>query len=1500
MEKNKQNKQSESIFSFFKSEPSKSESKPESKAQNNDEDKSLWVPDDQADTCFNCGKKFMSLFLRRHHCRICGNIFCKDCYIKFFKVDQEKESKACEYCQEMHKRLVKILGESLVEYRDPKDNSKSFVTKLFDYVKNDKNNKEKIKKFIGLQENDKNTMYDKKINEIYLMFAKETIGKILKSSEKYPNLYEEWGELITKLTLEAVDNVSPSFQDLKDSIDINEYIKIKTISYSDKSLSRVIDGYAFQKNVCTKKMKTKIENPSILLLDCGLDSKRNDSIQMPNILTQEPAYLEILRKKIEAIRPKVIVVNKNASHKLQEEFNSDKMDISLVINVKSSSLQKIARCTKTYVLPSADLVNKETLLGNCALFHVEKIKTFQGKDSSKQNLIKTNEYNLMIFEGCGSLLYNTILLSGRDKEELKEIKRLMKTSILKSIRDLHLQKYLLKYFNVDIFQATDNTNSNGLIDDDSQRNSNEILISTEKDKNDEIISTSIANKLNDINKENDLKQMKSINDFAYGFDRQILNDSNISFKLTQLAMIKGKTFSFDVTNQSIGGRNTTYANSNEISSNQGQPTKESEILKSVPQVCGVPLDVTMKFYSSDFEEEKPLGKLIIDLCQQKDEKCPTCSRPQNDHLYFLYKIRGRIRVSMIGRNDDVLDNMLSYLNIDYNTQGYQMVNQMNVDQLDIYSYGYCEECKAVVTPLIKLPKEIVNFSASKFYKHILFNHMIKNYNRSEEYNIKEKYEQSCDHYLYKTISRIFITKIGSVKFSYDSITKYVFVDSKINLDSNVMEVVNKKIVDAVILNIKGISIDVLGNIKEWHTKQLKALDEITSTLLTEQVSKVKEIINTNLTFINELSKIIEEFKPEYFDSILKLNVSTKTLYLKIVQIKMMSNMITKIITKINNVIFIENINNNFLSSSTKVQKEASTSKKNSINEQPQQVQEEQKKENEEKKENLILPEKSELKENQSLHLNTISENIDLFLNPDEQIDIDHPSIQEEIKKKNNADKENLKEIYKIDNSDSYKKILSFLDFYDTNHTKYSVEVHEGDICSLIAHLLTSDKYLEHINSGSKFNLNEVKRVQKENNQNADSDLYKTALLFDQESVRYISDKVEEETVRQQLETELLSDEKASFCLPIQFDFSKLVNDLFADPKGRNAENENLLKINFTDMLYQFKKTKDDLDVIKSEIKNVKNTNYADIKSRFKFVKIKYVEENQTAIEGSITAYYPKQFEAIRILYCSSYDNFIMSIAKSNVWSTVSGGKSKANFYKTDDNRYIIKCITKNEFKMFLESVFHYFHHTNKFLFHKMPSALSKTIGAFKVKIRTPKKETNYCVIMENLYYNIVNPNTPFKAYDLKGSRLNRYIPKVEREGKVLMDTNFLEDFAGNPLALDKRIYTLLKVALQNDCLILSKMNVVDYSLLLILCEEPVSLSISKNNSGNVIQEEDDEGKIMYIRVAIIDYFRKYTWDKQLENLGKTIMHKFSKPTIVNPGDYKKRFLEKIINYFIGI
>lgn len=36
------------------------------------------MPDDVADRCYDCETSF-STFFRRHHCRMCGQIFCKNC-----------------------------------------------------------------------------------------------------------------------------------------------------------------------------------------------------------------------------------------------------------------------------------------------------------------------------------------------------------------------------------------------------------------------------------------------------------------------------------------------------------------------------------------------------------------------------------------------------------------------------------------------------------------------------------------------------------------------------------------------------------------------------------------------------------------------------------------------------------------------------------------------------------------------------------------------------------------------------------------------------------------------------------------------------------------------------------------------------------------------------------------------------------------------------------------------------------------------------------------------------------------------------------------------------------------------------------------------------------------------------------------------------------------------------------------------------------------------------
>ena len=142
-------------------------------------------------------------------------------------------------------------------------------------------------------------------------------------------------------------------------------------------------------------------------------------------------------------------------------------------------------------------------------------------------------------------------------------------------------------------------------------------------------------------------------------------------------------------------------------------------------------------------------------------------------------------------------------------------------------------------------------------------------------------------------------------------------------------------------------------------------------------------------------------------------------------------------------------------------------------------------------------------------------------------------------------------------------------------------------------------------------------------------------------------------------------------------------------------------------------------------------------------------------------------------------------------------------------------------------------------------------------------------------------------YDLKGSVINRYIrPKNKKKGKILLDTNYIEDNRGEPLFLDFDNFKILNQALINDCFFLKKEIIIDYSLLIIY-------EININNNNN-------EFEIKKIRMGIIDYLRKYTCDKQIESYGKKLIHGFENPTIINPENYSERFIDKIKLYFSSV
>ena len=385
-----------------------------------------------------------------------------------------------------------------------------------------------------------------------------------------------------------------------------------------------------------------------------------------------------------------------------------------------------------------------------------------------------------------------------------------------------------------------------------------------------------------------------------------------------------------------------------------------------------------------------------------------------------------------------------------------------------------------------------------------------------------------------------------------------------------------------------------------------------------------------------------------------------------------------------------------------------------------------------------------------------------------------------------------------------------------------------------------------------------------------TEFHNTSLLFDLSSIALKYDKYDDTEIKQMLEQLLLNNDLDCFQITITSDYAALINSLF--------ESQSEL---------QLKDIKEDLNELKAKVNQL--TLSSDLfKELGKTSYFAYTEPYPNKSQIEINTYFPLKFEIIRILSCSNYADFIASIANCNEWSQT-GGKSKATFFKSSDNRYIIKCISKLEFKMFLESGSNYFDSMNKYFFHEMCSALAKVIGVFKIVYDGKKKM--HCIIMENLFFDIQNKDSELTVYDLKGSKINRYV-KNKKPGAVLLDTNFLENFNGDPLPLDKGFYELLNSSIRNDSLSLQRMNVIDYSLLLILADI--------RERSDKAEEEKKDTSTVYIKVGVIDYFRKYTWDKQLETMGKKLINNFNDPTIIDPVSYKQRFRDTLQKYFIGV
>ncbi|XP_033876973.3 1-phosphatidylinositol 3-phosphate 5-kinase-like isoform X1 [Acipenser ruthenus] len=96
----------------------------EGKSQDSDL-KQYWMPDSQCKECYDCNEKFTT-FRRRHHCRLCGQIFCSRCCNQEIPgkfMGYTGDLRACTYCRKIalsyaHSADSSSIGEDLSALSD--------------------------------------------------------------------------------------------------------------------------------------------------------------------------------------------------------------------------------------------------------------------------------------------------------------------------------------------------------------------------------------------------------------------------------------------------------------------------------------------------------------------------------------------------------------------------------------------------------------------------------------------------------------------------------------------------------------------------------------------------------------------------------------------------------------------------------------------------------------------------------------------------------------------------------------------------------------------------------------------------------------------------------------------------------------------------------------------------------------------------------------------------------------------------------------------------------------------------------------------------------------------------------------------------------------------------------------------------------------------------------------------------------------------------------------
>ncbi|KAL5973578.1 T-complex protein 1 subunit gamma [Asimina triloba] len=229
----------------------------------------------------------------------------------------------------------------------------------------------------------------------------------------------QFGNLISDLAIDATSMVGVDLGQGMREVDIKKYIKVEKVPGGQLEDSKVLKGVMINKDVVAPgKMRRKIVNPRIILLDCPLEYKKGENqtnaelvkeedwvMNLGVLLKLEEEYIEGLCMQILKFKPDLVITEKGLSD-LACHFLS-KAGVSAIRRLRKTDNNRIAKACGAVIVNRPEELQESDVGTGAGLFEVKKIG---------------DEFFAFIVD-CKDPKACTILLRGASKDLLNEVER---------------------------------------------------------------------------------------------------------------------------------------------------------------------------------------------------------------------------------------------------------------------------------------------------------------------------------------------------------------------------------------------------------------------------------------------------------------------------------------------------------------------------------------------------------------------------------------------------------------------------------------------------------------------------------------------------------------------------------------------------------------------------------------------------------------------------------------------------------------------------------------------------------------------------------------------------------------------------------------------------------------------------------------------------------------------------------------------------------------------